>query len=88
VLLVGCLAGVFEVVSSWCVVAVLILLAESVKDITEILQCLLGCRSQCTAEELLDCLYCIASFLLAFKTLRMNDIWTQSVFTQLLISIL
>jgi len=59
------------------VVVMLVLLAESVNDISEILHCLLGCRSQCTAEELIDCLYCIASFLLVFKTLRMTDIWTQ-----------
>jgi len=65
------------VVSSWCVIAVIVLLAESVKDISEILHCLLGCRSQCTAEELLDCFYCIASFLLCFKTLRSTDVWTR-----------
>jgi len=59
------------------VVVVLVLLAESVKDVSEILHCLLSCQSQCIAEELLDCLYCIASFLFVFKTLRMTDIWTQ-----------
>ena len=67
----------WQVVSSWCVVVVLVLLAESVKDVSEILQCLLGCQSQCTAEELIDCLYCIAAFLFAFKSLRITDIWTQ-----------
>jgi len=66
-----------QVVSSWCVVVVLVLLAESVKDVSEILHCLLGCRSQCTAEELVDCLYCIASFLYVFRTLRMTDVWNQ-----------
>jgi len=71
------ICGIQQVVSSWCVVVVLILLGESVKDVSEILHCLLGCRSQCTAEELLDCLYCIASFLFVFKTVRRSDVWTQ-----------
>lgn len=75
---VGFHVGSFlQIPNPWCLVTVLVILAKSVADVSEILTCLLGCRAKCRAEELMDCLYCIASFLLVFKKYYPTDIWTR-----------
>ncbi|CAG2256050.1 FBXO18 [Mytilus edulis] len=59
----------------WCCITVLVIISQTVYDIQEILQCLLVPSSQCTSIELLECLYCIATFLYAFKTVKSDDVW-------------
>ena len=57
----------------------MVIISEFVKDIQEITECLLGPHSQCTAMEVIDCLYCIATFLLEFKERAPKDVFTGYV---------
>ncbi|XP_071160751.1 F-box DNA helicase 1-like [Mytilus edulis] len=59
----------------WCCITVLVIISQTVYDIQEIIQCLLVPTSQCTSIELLECLYCIATFLYAFKTVKSDEVW-------------
>ncbi|XP_063411991.1 F-box DNA helicase 1-like [Mytilus trossulus] len=59
----------------WCCITVLVIISQTVYDIQEIIQCLLIPTSHCTSIELLECLYCIATFLYAFKTVKSDDVW-------------
>lgn len=51
----------------WSVLCALVLLAASVEDISFCLHLLTSARSHLLSAEVLECLYCIATFLLAFK---------------------
>ncbi|XP_064633360.1 F-box DNA helicase 1-like [Lineus longissimus] len=64
-----------EELNPWCVVAVLVTLSEDVCDIQNIIRNLLAPLSQCTAIEVLECLYCIATFLFAFTLVRRHAVW-------------
>ncbi|XP_060587800.1 F-box DNA helicase 1-like, partial [Ruditapes philippinarum] len=59
----------------WSVITILVLVAHNVYDIQEIIQCLSVSSSQCTSKEIIECLYCIATFLFAFKLAKPCDVW-------------
>ncbi|KAJ8302398.1 hypothetical protein KUTeg_021385 [Tegillarca granosa] len=63
------------VVNPWCLITTLVIISETVEDIQKIIQCLSVSDSQCTSKEMLECLYCICSFLLAFKMSKGQDVW-------------
>ncbi|XP_052213566.1 F-box DNA helicase 1-like isoform X20 [Dreissena polymorpha] len=60
----------------WCVISLLVILAHSVEEIQEIIGCLSCSVSQCTSLEILECLYCISTFLFAFKLAQKGQIWS------------
>ncbi|XP_013400415.1 F-box DNA helicase 1-like isoform X2 [Lingula anatina] len=51
----------------WSLITMLVIISETVHDIEEVIECLLCAHSQCTANEVVECLYHIAVILLAFK---------------------
>ncbi|XP_067118337.1 F-box DNA helicase 1-like [Centruroides vittatus] len=51
----------------WCVVTALIITSKTIWDIYNILKVLLNCKSQCPVPDVLECLYCIGTFLFYFK---------------------
>ncbi|XP_072027238.1 F-box DNA helicase 1-like [Amphiura filiformis] len=55
------------VVNPWCLIATLAILAETVADVTLIIKCLLNPLATCTAVDVTECLYCIATLLLALQ---------------------
>lgn len=67
--------GEFQEPNPWCVITLLVILSDSVYDIQEIIHCLTGSHSQCTAVEVLESLYCIGTFLYAFKLAKKADVW-------------
>ncbi len=69
----------------WCMITLLIILSEFVRDIEAIFHVLLTApSSQCRAYELTECMYCVATFLLSFKQHTdhvLGDVWNGFVFT-------
>ena len=59
----------------WCVITVLVIVSGEVYTIQEVIRCLTVSSSQCTATEIIECLYCVATFLYAFKLARRADVW-------------
>lgn len=59
----------------WSVIAILVIVAHNVYEIQELIQCLSVSSSQCTSKEIIECLYCIATFLYAFKLAKPCDVW-------------
>ncbi|WAR27074.1 FBH1-like protein [Mya arenaria] len=64
-----------KIPNPWSVIALLVILAPDVYEIQEIMSCLSIPTSQCTAMEIIECLYCIACFLFAFKLAKRADVW-------------
>ncbi|KAK3581277.1 hypothetical protein CHS0354_033010 [Potamilus streckersoni] len=59
----------------WSLIATLVVISHSVWDIQEIIRCLSCPASQCRSVEVVECLYCIATFLYAFKLVKTSDVW-------------
>ncbi|KAL5013331.1 hypothetical protein ScPMuIL_007601 [Solemya velum] len=59
----------------WSVITTLVIVSHHVHDIQEAIACLSVGTSQCTSMEIIECLYCIATFLYAFKLIKNNDVW-------------
>ncbi|XP_076335826.1 F-box DNA helicase 1-like isoform X3 [Tachypleus tridentatus] len=55
------------VLNLWSIITTLTVISETVWDVYNIIQYLLHPKSQCTVPDVLECLYCIGSFLLHFK---------------------
>lgn len=68
---------IHEAPNPWSVITVLVIVAHNVYEIQEIIQCLSVSWSQCTSKEIIECLYCIASFLYAFKLAKSADVWNS-----------
>ncbi len=51
----------------WCLIAALAILSETVADVTLIIKCLLNPMATCTAVDVTECLYCVATLLLAMQ---------------------
>nr|KAG5711393.1 hypothetical protein BaRGS_025820 [Batillaria attramentaria] len=51
----------------WCLVCALVLVAATVEDVSLCLQLLTSAHSHLLSTEVLECMYCIATFLLAFR---------------------
>ncbi|XP_072025327.1 F-box DNA helicase 1-like [Amphiura filiformis] len=51
----------------WCLIAALAILAETVADVTLIIKCLLNPMATCTALDVTECLYCVATLLLRLQ---------------------
>ncbi|XP_052779694.1 F-box DNA helicase 1-like [Mya arenaria] len=66
---------IHKIPNPWSVIALLVILAPDVYEIQEIMSCLSIPTSQCTAMEIIECLYCIACFLFAFKLAKRADVW-------------
>ncbi|XP_070559585.1 F-box DNA helicase 1-like [Ptychodera flava] len=49
----------------WCLITMLVVLSETVKDVQQIIQCILNSSSTTLASNVIECLYCIATFLFA-----------------------
>ncbi|XP_033646859.1 F-box DNA helicase 1-like [Asterias rubens] len=65
----------------WSIVALLVILSETVHDVFFILRCLLHPTATCTTMELLECLYCIASHLWIYQRLFRHNIgWHYRVY--------
>lgn len=64
-----------EIINPWSVIATLVVIADSVTDIQELIEKLISPGSQCTAIEVLDVLYCIATFLLTFHLVIPKNVW-------------
>lgn len=64
-----------QTVNPWCMVTLLVILSEYVKDVQEIYQVLLTPSSEATAYEIVECLYCISTFLLMFKRQYLAASW-------------
>ncbi|XP_053378014.1 F-box DNA helicase 1-like [Mercenaria mercenaria] len=59
----------------WSVITILVIVAHNVYEVQEIIRCLSVSSSQCTSKEIIECLYCIATFLYAFKLAKPCDVW-------------
>ncbi|XP_060062920.1 F-box DNA helicase 1-like [Ylistrum balloti] len=51
----------------WSIITCLVIISDSVLDIQKVLSCLTSPMSDCTTREVLECLYCLASFFFIFK---------------------
>lgn len=51
----------------WSMITCLVIIAESVQEIQKVLACLTSPSSDCTTQEVLECLYRLATFLHVFK---------------------
>ena len=60
-------------------VTLLVILSEFVSDIQDVFTALLAPQSQCLASEVTECMYAIATFLLAFRNVKYSDVWTGYV---------
>ncbi|XP_064604992.1 F-box DNA helicase 1-like isoform X2 [Liolophura sinensis] len=58
-----------------CVLAILVVIAKSVKDVSNLLTSLLSIQSKCSSIMILEALYCLATFFLAFKLRVRNGIF-------------
>lgn len=57
----------------WCIIATIVLISEEVKDVSDIISHLVNNNSQSFVVDVLEALYCIASFLLyCMHILRIN----------------
>ncbi|XP_048257505.1 F-box DNA helicase 1-like [Haliotis rufescens] len=65
-----------EEANPWCVVTALVVILDSVGDVQAIIEALMVSHSQCTSMEVLECLYCIATFLYTFRLLAGADVWS------------
>lgn len=75
-----------EIPNPWSVVAALIIISKTVWDVYSILQLLLHSKSQCPVPDVLECMYCIATFLFHFKqTYKINYGFHYRVFYTLYI---
>ena len=61
----------------WCVMTILIIVSHDVADIQELIGCLTVSVSRCTALEVIESLYCIATLLYAFKLAKKHDVWNR-----------
>ena len=66
----------FQTANPWSLITTLCVIADSVNDITEVIRCLLAGETYIMAIDVVECLYCVATFLLCFKTLKYQDVWT------------
>ena len=51
----------------WCLIAALTILAENVGDVSLIIKYLLNPLATCSAVDVIECLYCVATFLLLLQ---------------------
>ncbi|XP_046561865.1 F-box DNA helicase 1-like [Haliotis rubra] len=65
-----------EEANPWCVVTALVVISDSLADIQAIIEALTVSLSQCTSMEVLECLYCIATFLYTFRLKAGADVWS------------
>ncbi|XP_077977682.1 F-box DNA helicase 1-like [Glandiceps talaboti] len=59
-----------DVPNPWCVIAMIVVLSETVKDIQLILQLLLNNSTTTLASDVIECLYCVATFLFALHSIH------------------
>ncbi|XP_033746802.1 F-box DNA helicase 1-like [Pecten maximus] len=60
----------------WSMITCLVIIADSVQEIQKVLACLTSPMSDCTTQEVLECLYRLAAFFMKFKRL-----WSKGPFT-------
>ncbi|XP_038067815.1 F-box DNA helicase 1-like [Patiria miniata] len=62
-----------EAPNPWSTVCLLVLLSETVQDVSRILTFLLHQTASCTTMEVMECLYCIAAYLWKYRmTFKLN----------------
>jgi hypothetical protein len=74
-----CVFVCVQEVKGWMLVAVLVLVSEDVRQVSGVIQRLTSAHCQCQLPDVVEAMYCMATFLLALRHEDPSQAWTGSV---------